>query len=292
LVEASLDFPEEDIDFVTQADVAGQLRAMQQETGLLFDKTRQGALLRDGMKMVIAGQPNAGKSSLLNALTGQDTAIVTPVAGTTRDVLTQTISIEGVPVHVVDTAGLRDTQSVDEVEKIGIERAWAQVKDADVLLLLHDLSRSNDAAYETQQTALIEQILQQKNSQSPLLHVFNKTDLVTVVRESAGQQPAMCISAKTGQGLQELRTSLLQSVGWQAAHQEGVFSARQRHVQALAQVQNHTAQALSVLQASSPALDLLAEELRYAQQQLSYLTGAMSADDLLGEIFSRFCIGK
>jgi tRNA modification GTPase len=125
-----------------------------------------------------------------------------------------------------------------------------------------------------------------------LLHVFNKTDLVTVVRESAGQQPAMCISAKTGQGLQELRTSLLQSVGWQAAHQEGVFSARQRHVQALAQVQNHTAQALSVLQASSPALDLLAEELRYAQQQLSYLTGAMSADDLLGEIFSRFCIGK
>jgi tRNA modification GTPase len=244
------------------------------------------------MTLVIAGQPNAGKSSLLNALTGQDTAIVTPVAGTTRDVLTQTISIEGVPVHVVDTAGLRDTQSVDEVEKIGIERAWAQVKDADVLLLLHDLSRSNDAAYETRQTALIKQILQQKNSQSPLLHVFNKTDLVTAVSESAGQQAAMCISAKTGQGLQALRTSLLQSVGWQAQHQEGVFSARQRHVHALAQVQLHTAQALGVLQTPSPALDLLAEELRCAQQQLSCLTGAMSADDLLGEIFSRFCIGK
>jgi len=292
LVEASLDFPEEDIDFVTQADVAGQLRAMQEETRLLCIKTRQGALLRDGMTLVIAGQPNAGKSSLLNALTGQDTAIVTPVAGTTRDVLTQTISIEGVPVHVVDTAGLRDTQSVDEVEKIGIERAWAQVKDADVLLLLHDLSRSNDAAYETRQTALIEQILQQKNSQSPLLHVFNKTDLVTTVSESAGQQAAMCISAKTGQGLQELRTSLLQSVGWLAEHQEGVFSARQRHVHALAQVQIHTAQALGVLQTPSPALDLLAEELRCAQQQLSCLTGAMSADDLLGQIFSRFCIGK
>jgi len=292
LVEASLDFPEEDIDFVTQADVAGQLRAMQQETGLLFDKTRQGALLRDGMKLVIAGQPNAGKSSLLNALTGQDTAIVTPVAGTTRDVLTQTISIEGMPVHVVDTAGLRDTQSVDEVEKIGIERAWAQVKDADVLLLLHDLSRNNDAAYEARQTALIEQILQQKNSRSPLLHVFNKTDLVTATRESAVQQAAMCISAKTGQGLQELRVSLLQSVGWLAEHQEGVFSARQRHVHALEQVQLHTAQALGVLQTPSPALDLLAEELRCAQQQLSCLTGAMSADDLLGEIFSRFCIGK
>ena len=292
LVEASLDFPEEDIDFVTQADVAGQLRAMQEETRLLCVKTRQGALLRDGMKLVIAGQPNAGKSSLLNALTGQDTAIVTPVAGTTRDVLTQTISIEGVPVHVVDTAGLRDTQSVDEVEKIGIERAWAQVKDADVLLLLYDLSRSNDAVYEARQTALIKQIMQQKNSHSPLLHVFNKTDLVTPVAKYAGQQPAVCISAKTGQGLQELRASLLQSVGWLAEHQEGVFSARQRHVQALAQVQLHTAQALGVLQTPSPALDLLAEELRCAQQQLSYLTGAMSADDLLGEIFSRFCIGK
>jgi tRNA modification GTPase len=292
LVEASLDFPEEDLDFVTQADVAGQLGAIQEEARLLCAKTRQGALLRDGMKLVIAGQPNAGKSSLLNALTGQDTAIVTPVAGTTRDVLTQTISIEGVPVHVVDTAGLRDKQSVDEVEKIGIERAWAQVKDADMLLLLHDLSRSNDAAYETRQTALIEQIMQQKNSHSGLLHVFNKTDLVTGVSESAGQQASMRISAKTGQGLLELRASLLQSVGWQAEHQEGVFTARQRHVQALEQVLMHTAQALGVLQAPSPALDLLAEELRCAQQQLSCLTGTMSADDLLGEIFSRFCIGK
>ena len=292
LVEASLDFPEEDIDFVTQADVAGQLRTMQQETDLLCAKTRQGALLRDGMKMVIAGQPNAGKSSLLNALTGQDTAIVTAVAGTTRDVLSQTISMEGVPVHVVDTAGLRDTQSVDEVERIGIERAWAQVADADVVVLLHDLSRAQDSEYEALQTALSKQMMQQKNSHSPLLHVFNKADLVTAVSESAGQQAAMCISAKTGQGLQELRVSLLQSVGWLAEHQEGVFSARQRHVQALVQVQIHTGQALGVLQTPSPALDLLAEELRCAQQQLSILTGEMSADDLLGEIFSRFCIGK
>lgn len=292
LVEASLDFPEEDIDFVTQADVAGQLRTMQQETDLLCAKTRQGALLRDGMKMVIAGQPNAGKSSLLNALTGQNTAIVTPVAGTTRDVLTQTISIEGVPVHVVDTAGLRDTQSVDEVEKIGIERAWAQVADADVVVLLHDLSRAQDSAYEALQTALSKQMMHQKSSHSPLLHVFNKTDLVSSVNESVTQQPAICISAKTGQGLQELRSYLLHSVGWQAEHQEGVFSARQRHVQALEQVQIHTEQALGVLATPSPALDLLAEELRCAQQQLSCLTGEMSADDLLGEIFSRFCIGK
>ena len=292
LVEASLDFPEEDIDFVTQANVAEQLLAMQEETFLLSAKTRQGALLRDGMKMVIAGQPNAGKSSLLNALTGQDTAIVTAVAGTTRDVLTQTISMEGVPVHVVDTAGLRETKSVDEVEKIGIERAWAQVADADVVVLLHDLSRANDTEYEARQAALIKQIMLQKSSHSPVLNVFNKKDLVTADCELLKQQTAICISAKTGQGLQELRASLLQSVGWQPEHQEGVFSARQRHVQVLAQVQIHTAQALGLLQASSPALDLLAEELRCAQQQLSCLTGDMSADDLLGEIFSRFCIGK
>ncbi len=292
LVEASLDFPEEDIDFVTQADVAGQLRTMQQETDLLCAKTRQGALLRDGMKMVIAGQPNAGKSSLLNALTGQDTAIVTPVAGTTRDVLTQTISIEGVPVHVVDTAGLRDTQSVDEVEKIGIERAWAQVADADVVVLLHDLSRSHDAEYQARQTVLINQMMLQKSRHSPLLHVFNKIDLVATNSEPLAKQTAIHISAKTGQGMQELCAYLLQSVGWQAQHQEGVFSARQRHVQALEQVQIHTGLALGVLQTPRPALDLLAEELRCAQKQLSILTGEMSVDDLLGEIFSRFCIGK
>ena len=292
LVEASLDFPEEDIDFVTQADVAGQLRHMQEEVHLLCAKTRQGALLRDGMKMVIAGQPNAGKSSLLNALTGQDTAIVTPMAGTTRDVLTQTISIEGVPVHVVDTAGLRDTQYVDEVEKIGIERAWAQVADADVVVLLHDLSRSQETDYSAQQTALINQVMLQKPGHSPLLHVFNKTDLVAMPSATGHHQPAVCISAKTGQGLQELCTFLLQSVGWLAEHQEGVFSARTRHVQALERVQTHLDQAQGVLKSSMVALDLLAEELRCAQQQLSSLTGEMSADDLLGEIFSRFCIGK
>lgn len=292
LVEASLDFPEEDIDFVTQADVAGQLRHMQQEVHLLCIKTRQGALLRDGMKMVIAGQPNAGKSSLLNALTGQDTAIVTAVAGTTRDVLTQTISLQGVPVHVVDTAGLRDTHYVDEVEKIGIERAWAQVADADVVVLLHDLSRSQEADYSTQQTDLINQVMRQKPGHSPLLHVFNKTDLVAMPSEFGHHQPAVCISAKTGQGLEELCSFLLQSVGWLADHQEGVFSARARHVQALERVQTHLDQAQGVLKSSNTALDLLAEELRCAQQQLSSLTGEMSADDLLGEIFSRFCIGK
>lgn len=291
LVEASLDFPEEDIDFVTQADVGGQLLRITQKLRLLCDKTHQGALLRDGMKLVIAGQPNAGKSSLLNALTGQDVAIVTPVAGTTRDVLTHEIAIEGVPVHVVDTAGLRHGESLDEVETIGIERAWAQVGDADVVVLLHDLARQDNNAYVALQNDLTAQVMQRKHANSVVLHVFNKAD-ITNQSTDFSDASAIFISAKTGEGLQELKKHLLQSVGWQASHQEGVFSARARHVKALEKVQLHTAQALDCLQQTTPALDLLAEELRCAQLQLSALTGTKTADDLLGEIFSSFCIGK
>jgi tRNA modification GTPase len=292
LVEASLDFPEEDIDFVTKADVTGQLRRMHEAIASLLVKTRQGALLRDGMKMVIAGQPNAGKSALLNALTGQDTAIVTPIAGTTRDVLTQTISIEGVPVHVVDTAGLRDASNVDEVEKIGIERAWVQIADADVVLLVHDLNRLTEADYKREQTALVDAVLQHKHERSTVVHVYNKMDLTPDTQPLTEHHNPVCISAKTGEGIAALRSYLLQSVGWQAEHQEGVFSARARHVGALESVQVHVSKALELLQTPSPPLDLLAEELRYAQQHLSMLTGTMTADDLLGEIFSRFCIGK
>lgn len=292
LVEASLDFPEEDIDFVTQADVGGQLVTITQALGLLSHKAQQGALLRDGMKLVIAGQPNAGKSSLLNALTGQEVAIVTPVAGTTRDVLTQEIAIEGVPVHVVDTAGLREGENLDEVESIGIARAWAQVGDAEVVVLLHDLTRQQETAYVQKQNVLTVQVLQRKQANSRVLHVFNKADLVDQNHSHPTHEKAVFISAKTGQGLQEFKALLLQSVGWQSAHQEGVFSARARHVHTLQKVQAHTAQAWACLQQSVPALDLLAEELRCAQQQLSSLTGMMSADDLLGEIFSSFCIGK
>lgn len=291
LVEASLDFPEEDIDFVTQADVLGKLHTIREEVNTLCEQTRQGALLRDGMKMVIAGQPNVGKSSLLNALTGQDLAIVTPIAGTTRDVLTHTIAINGVPVHVVDTAGLREAHQADEVEQIGISRAWAQVGDADVVLLLHDLSRQQDLVYTQMQADLVERILQDKNAQCPLLHVFNKSDVVKSA-EGTNDLPSLSISAKTGEGLAALKDLLLHSVGWQSQHQEGVFSARARHVHALEHVQAHIHRALQSLQATTPALDILAEELRGAQQQLSVLTGTITPDDLLGEIFSRFCIGK
>jgi len=291
LVEASLDFPEEDIDFVTQADVGGQLARITQKLRLLCDKAQQGALLRDGMKLVIAGQPNAGKSSLLNALTGQDVAIVTPVAGTTRDVLTHEIAIEGVPVHVVDTAGLREGENLDEVEVLGIDRAWAQVGDADVVVLLHDLARQNDNAYVQLQNDLAALVMKRKHASSVVLHVFNKVDIGNQ-NPPLSEHKGIFMSAKTGEGLQELKKHLLRSVGWQASHQEGVFSARARHVKALEKVQLHIVQALGCLEQDPPALDLLAEELRCAQVQLSALTGTKTADDLLGEIFSNFCIGK
>jgi tRNA modification GTPase len=292
LVEACLDFPEEDIDFVEKADVASQLSGIVSDTQRLGEQARQGALLRDGMKLVIAGQPNAGKSSLLNALTGQDTAIVTSIPGTTRDVLSQTISIQGVPVHVVDTAGLRDADCADEVEKIGMSRAWGQVADADVVLLVYDLSRMQEPDYVQAQTALKNQMMQKKGNNASLLHVFNKSDLVPGHEAPNGEGDAVYLSAKTTQGLDALKDFLLQSVGWKANFQEGVFSARDRHVQALEVVKRHTEKALQHLKHPPPALDLLAEELRCAQQHLSLLTGSMSADDLLGHIFSKFCIGK
>jgi tRNA modification GTPase len=196
-----------------------------------------------------------------------------------------------VPVHVVDTAGLREGETLDEVETIGIARAWAQVGNADVVVLLHDLARQQEAAYVLKQNYLTHQVMQRKQTSCVVLHVFNKADIANP-NTALTQARGIFISAKTGHGLQELKQQLLQSVGWQASHQEGVFSARARHVQALEKAQLHSAQALACLQQPTPALDLLAEELRCAQQHLSELTGAMSADDLLGEIFSNFCIGK
>jgi tRNA modification GTPase len=205
--------------------------------------------------------------------------------------LTHEIAIEGVPVHVVDTAGLREDEILDEVEAIGIARAWAQVADADVVVLLHDLARQDDPAYVQRQNKLTAQVLQRKHGSSVVLHVFNKADIANQSQTSA-ETGAIFISAKTGKGLPELRQHLLQSVGWQASHQEDVFSARVRHVKTLEKVQLHTDQALACLKQATPALDLLAEELRCAQLQLSAITGIQTADDLLGEIFSNFCIGK
>lgn len=295
LVEATLDFPEEDIDFLQQADASGQLLRLQSTLASVMQRATQGAILREGIKVVIAGQPNAGKSSLLNALAGAELAIVTPIAGTTRDKVSQLIQIEGVPLHVVDTAGLRE--ALDEVEKIGVARAWAEIESADAVLFLHDLTRQDvtdgaqDAINYIAADACIAGVLRQKlPKMTAVIDVWNKSDSASpaVLSQVRG---GVLISAKTGAGLPALRQQLLQVVGWQAAP-EGVFMARERHVRALHSVQAQLATASAQLGAARPALDLLAEDLRQAQLHLSAITGAFTADDLLGEIFSSFCIGK
>ena len=287
LVEATLDFPEEDIDFLQKADAQGQLARLQATLVSVMHKAQQGSILREGIKVVIAGQPNAGKSSLLNALAGAELAIVTPVAGTTRDKVSQLIQIDGVPLHVVDTAGLRQAdEALDEVEKIGIERAWAEIESADALLFLHDLTRQDVNDYIAADAQIQATLDLKLPSKTPVIDVWNKSDAAPQTSHEG-----VMISAKTGHGLQALREQLLRTVGWQSAP-EGVFMARERHVRALAKVSEQLVRASSQLQLSSPALDLLAEDLRQAQLHLSDITGKFTPDDLLGEIFSKFCIGK
>jgi tRNA modification GTPase len=285
LVEATLDFPEEEIDFLQQADAAGQLSGITAALEALLATARQGALLREGLRVVIAGQPNVGKSSLLNALAGAELAIVTPIPGTTRDRVSESIQIEGVPVHVTDTAGLRrGEQAADDVERIGIGRSWDAIRSADCVLFLHDLTRAGqDAAYDAAERE-IEASLPRGVS---VIEVWNKADAVGVSSSTEG----LTLSARTGQGLEALRQVLLRTAGWQAAP-EGVFIARARHVQALQRCAQHLALAHAHLSEAAPALDLLAEELRLAHQALGQITGVFTADDLLGEIFSKFCIGK
>ena len=288
LVEATLDFPEEDIDFLQKADARGQLQHLQKTLTSVLQRATQGAILREGIKVVIAGQPNAGKSSLLNALAGAELAIVTPIAGTTRDKVTQLIQIEGVPLHIVDTAGLRE--ALDEVEKIGVARAWDEIHSADAVLFLHDLTQQGAADY-TASDALIAQTLADKlPPKTAILDVWNKSDRIAAAALT-GVGAGIVISAKTGAGLQTLREQLLRAVGWQSAP-EGIFMARERHVHALQNVCSQLERASAQLQAVMPALDLLAEDLRQAQRHLSEITGKFTPDDLLGEIFSRFCIGK
>ena len=287
LVEATLDFPEEEIDFLERADARGRLDAIAAALGRVLDRTRQGALLREGMTVVLAGQPNVGKSSLLNALAGAELAIVTPIAGTTRDKIGQTIQIEGVPVHVIDTAGLREAASSDdEVERIGIARSWAEIEQADAVVFLHDLTRYADTDYQAGENAIAARL--HLGHSARVLHVFNKCD---AVRAGSDVPKGLRLSARSGEGLQALRRALLERAGWHASP-EGVFIARTRHVLALQRTGEHVARARALAARTDAALDLLAEELRLAHNALGEITGVFSADDLLGEIFGRFCIGK
>jgi tRNA modification GTPase len=274
LVEATLDFPEEEVDFLRQADAFGRLDDIGARLAAVRAEARQGALLREGMTVVLIGQPNVGKSSLLNRLAGFEAAIVTEIAGTTRDTVREAIEIKGVPLHVIDTAGLRDTQ--DPVEQLGIARTWNAVERADVALLLVDAAHGLTSR---------EEAILQRLPAIPRLTVHNKIDLSGEPPRQSGQE--VWLSARSGAGMGLLQQKLLELAGWQPGG-EGVFMARSRHLDALARGAIHLEQARSV----AGQLELFAEELRLAQAALSEITGEFSADDLLGEIFGSFCIGK
>ncbi|MGV0997798.1 MAG: tRNA uridine-5-carboxymethylaminomethyl(34) synthesis GTPase MnmE [Fluviibacter sp.] len=272
LTEATLDFPEEEVDFLKSIQAEARLENIRVALARVQATAKQGKLLQDGLTVVLIGQPNVGKSSLLNALAGEDLAIVTPVAGTTRDVVRAHLQIEGVPVHVIDTAGLHDT--TDEVERLGIERTWKEIEKADVAVLLTDAQHGLTAAEEA--------IIARLPEGTTRVTVQNKIDLA----DSTQAAEALPISAKTGAGIEALRTRLLQIAGWQPG--ESLFIARERHLRALADASDHLATAAAAL----PALEIFAEELRLAHKALQSITGEYTSDDLLGAIFSKFCIGK
>ena len=286
LVEATLDFPEEEIDFLEKSDARGQLAVIIDSLDHVFRQAAQGALLREGLNVVLVGQPNVGKSSLLNALAGADVAIVTPIAGTTRDKVSETIQIEGIPLNIIDTAGIRTVdEAVDVVERIGIERTWGEVAKADVILHLLDANLGPSAADEHICAAFPKGV--------PVLRIWNKIDL-------SGHKPGLDVatdathlylSANEHQGIDLLREELLRIAGWQQTG-ESLYLARERHLIALRNARAHLGHAAVHAAQSDQSLDLFAEELRLAQVQLSTITGEFSPDDLLGVIFSRFCIGK
>ena len=282
LVEATLDFPEEDIDFLRKADAFGRMSRLQIKLTEVFDRAQQGKLLQSGLHVVLAGQPNVGKSSLLNRLAGDELAIVTAVPGTTRDALRSTIQIEGIPLHIIDTAGLRETD--DEVESIGIERSWREIERSDVVLVVVDACTGVGEAER--------RILARLPDHLRCITVYNKIDLFGRLPECHEEPDATAISlsARSGDGIDLLRRELLRVAGWHQA--EDVFIARERHLRALAEAQQHICEAQDLVTGVLPALELFAEELRLAQQSLAAITGEFTADDLLGVIFSRFCIGK
>jgi len=279
LVEATLDFPEEEIEVADRQLGSSKLLCLLQEVAHIAELAKQGSILREGAQVVLVGAPNAGKSSLLNRLAGEEIALVSEIPGTTRDSIRQALQVRGVPLHLIDTAGLRET--ADLVEKMGIARTQLALTRADVVLVLLDESQQRT---EPEDKAILAQL----PANIPRLYLHNKTDLSGHLPgvEIRNGEPHLFLSAKTGAGMEILQERLLETIGW---HQEtGVFMARTRHLEALSNAERHLAEAK--LQQDRP--ELFAEELREAQGCLTSITGEFTADDLLGEIFSRFCIGK
>jgi tRNA modification GTPase len=279
LVEATLDFPDEEVDVLVEDKARASLAALSQQLNQVFESARQGALLREGVQVVLIGQPNVGKSSLLNQLAGEEVAIVTSIPGTTRDTIRQHILMDGVALHFIDTAGLRE--SADEIEKIGMARTWATISQANIGILMLDAQcglTENDR-----------EIVERLPANLPLIRVFNKIDSYGMAPKLEITETGLDIhlSAKTGQGLEILRSQILKTVGWQHTG-EGLYLARERHLEALRKASFHLRDAGENLH----QVELFAEELRLAQESLSTITGEFTPDDLLGEIFSRFCIGK
>ncbi|MFO6298131.1 tRNA uridine-5-carboxymethylaminomethyl(34) synthesis GTPase MnmE [Rahnella selenatireducens] len=285
-VEAAIDFPDEEIDFLSDGKIEAKLNTVMGDLDAVRAEARQGSLLREGMKVVIAGRPNAGKSSLLNALAGREAAIVTDIAGTTRDVLREHIHLDGMPLHIIDTAGLREAS--DEVERIGIERAWNEIEQADLVLFMVDGTTTT----ATEPAEIWPEFMAHLPASLPIVVVRNKAD---ITGEALGQTEVnghslIRLSARTGDGVDLLRDHLKQVMGFNH-NMEGGFLARRRHLQALEDAAQHLVQGKDQL-LGAWAGELLAEELRLAQQSLSEITGEFTSDDLLGRIFSSFCIGK
>ncbi|MEO7725793.1 MAG: tRNA uridine-5-carboxymethylaminomethyl(34) synthesis GTPase MnmE [Burkholderiales bacterium] len=279
-IEATLDFPEEEVDALERTNARSRLADVREQLRKIIDASRRGKLLREGIHVVLAGQPNVGKSSLLNALAGAERAIVTEIPGTTRDAIRETINLDGIPLHIIDTAGLREPR--DPVEKIGIAKTWEAIATADLVLWVSDVARVETEIEDPALQARLPKAVSR-------LRILNKIDLIATLpyRRTNGQVTEIALSAKSGEGLDILRAAILELAGWGGGN-EGVFMARERHLQALNLASDHVDQGL----AQGGALELLAEELRLAQKALETITGEVSADDLLGKIFSNFCIGK
>jgi len=283
LVESTLDFPEEEIEFLENAQARARLLAVKTKLQSLLEGAKQGKILRDGIQLVLAGAPNVGKSSLLNRLAGEEVAIVTPIAGTTRDRVKESITIEGVPMHIIDTAGLRDTN--DLVESKGIERSWDAIRLADLVVFMADLDSSEVDG------VLKDKIIAALPSKCPVLLVMNKSDLLPANGPLGTPEGAILISAKTGDGIPALKQKILEMVGWNGP-QEGAIVARRRHLDCLERASEHIVKSEQFAANGNNSLELFAEELFLAQNHLGQITGKLLPDDLLGKIFSQFCIGK